>query len=241
MVRRAMATHKGTRRGPRVQHLARIAALAALGKDDPLEEAFRAARADSVPIRAVRETLLQTFLFAGFPRCVNALEVLERAHGRLPASPPETLPWGNMRRNFLRRRGLDLFRQVYGDDARGVLERIGRRHLEFRDWIIVDAYGKVLARPGLAVQERECVAIAILATLDLPSQQVAHIRGALRCGATPEEVEGAIAAVEGIAPREAIRFARRRLKAELEAAAAAPPATPSPGTAGSPRRGRIRR
>ena len=72
----------------------------------------------------------------------------------------------------------------------------------------------MLSRPGLTAAERECLAVALLAVLDLPRQQVAHVRGALRCGAAPAEVEGALDAVEGIAPWEAIGFARARLTAD---------------------------
>ena len=193
----------------RIRHLARIAALAALGRERALGPAFRAARRAGVPIRALRETLLQTFLFAGFPRTVNALEAMERAFGPVRAGPPERLPAGEAPR-----RGTALFRRVYGPDAPRVLGAIGRRHPEFRDWIVADAYGKVLGRPGLAPAERECLAVALLAALDLPRQQVAHVRGALRCGAKPAEVRAALDGVRGIAPASAVAFARGRLAAE---------------------------
>ena len=176
--------------------------------------AFRMARRSGVPLRALREALLQTFLFAGYPRTINALDALEEALGPLRSELPEMLPSGPARRNRLRRRGLALFQRVYGDDAGRVLARIGRQHLEFRDWIVVDAYGKVLGRPGLTDAERECISVGLLATLDLPRQLVPHVRGALRCGAVVEEVEAALEGVTGVASRKSITFARRRLKIE---------------------------
>ncbi len=201
----------------RIARLARIAACAALGREADLLRSFRSARRARVPLAALRETLLQVYLFAGFPRTVNALDVLERARGPLPAASPERLPPGAARRSFLRRRGRALFDRVYGGDAQTVLDRIGRQQKEFRSWILEDAYGKVLARPGLEPAERECLAVALLAVLDLPRQQAAHLRGALRCGAAPGAVEAALAAVEGIAPRRAVAFARARLAGEVEA------------------------
>ena len=210
IVARSMArAQPANRRARRIRRLARIAALAATGRDGPLVSAFRAARRAGVPLRAIREALLQTFLFAGFHRTVNALDALERALGPRPAGRPERVSAA-----AARRRGNTLFRRVYGVDAPRVLGDLGRRHPEFRDWILADAYGKVLGRPGLAAAERECLAVALLAALDLPRQQVAHVRGALRCGARPAEVEAAIAAVSRIAPRRAVAFARRRLAAE---------------------------
>jgi alkylhydroperoxidase/carboxymuconolactone decarboxylase family protein YurZ len=195
------------RRAARVRALARIAALAAVGRAAALVTAFRAAERDGVPLRALRETLLQVLLFAGFPRTVNALEALERALGPRDPDPPERTGGDAA----LRRRGGALFRRVYGPDADRVLGDIGGRHPELRDWILRDAYGRVLARPGLDAAERECIAVALLAALDLPRQQVAHLRGAGRCGARPAEIRAALDGVRGIAPAAAIRFARERL------------------------------
>ena len=189
-----------------MRRLARLAALAALGRAGELEGAFRACARAGIPRRAVRETLLQVFLFAGFPRTVNALDALERALG---PRPPDRAARGGAALH--RRRGLALFRRVYGPDAGRVLGEVGRRHPEFRDWIVADAYGKVLSRPGLSAAERECLAVALLAVLDLPRQQVAHVRGALRCGASPAEVRAALAAVRGLAPASALAFAEERL------------------------------
>ena len=195
------------RRAVRVRRLARIAALAAVGRAGDLVPAFRAAAREKVPLRAIRETLLQVTLFAGFPRTVNALEALERALGPRAADRPEPVRGDGV----LRRRGEALFRRVYGPDADRVLDDIGGRHPEFRDWILRDAYGRVLGRPGLDAAERECVAVALLATLDLPRQQIAHLRGAVRCGARPAEVRAALDGVRGVASAAAIAFARRRL------------------------------
>jgi alkylhydroperoxidase/carboxymuconolactone decarboxylase family protein YurZ len=201
----------------RMSLLAPVAALAATGREPALAEALRNARRGHMSVRALRETLLQVYLFAGFPRCVNALDLMDETLGPLPPVRPEVLPTGARRRPHLQERGLALFRRVYGSSTPVVLERIGRRHSEFKEWILEDAYGKVLGRGGLTPADRECLAVALLATLDLPRQQVAHVRGALRCGAKAEDVEATIAALEGIAPGHSIDFARRRLAAETEA------------------------
>jgi alkylhydroperoxidase/carboxymuconolactone decarboxylase family protein YurZ len=179
----------------RTAHCARVAACAALGRDRELAAALRAARRGGVPVRALRETLLQVHLFAGFPRTVNALAVLEGTLGPLPPGRRERLAPG-----AALRRGRALFGRVYGADAGRVLGDIGRRHPEFRDWILAEAYGKVLGRPGISAAARECIAVALLAVLDLPRQRVPHERGALRCGASPADVAAALAAVRPLTP-----------------------------------------
>jgi alkylhydroperoxidase/carboxymuconolactone decarboxylase family protein YurZ len=203
---------------PRIRRLARLAVLAATGRTADLEGEIRAAAKARVPLRAVRETFLQVCLFAGFPRTVNALDAFERALGRRPPDRPERLPAGERGRRLLERRGRALFGRVYGPDAGVVLEVLGRRHPEFRDCVLVDAYGKVMGRRGLSAAERECLAVALLAALDLPRQQVPHVRGALRCGARPAGVSAALDAVADLAPEEAVRFARERLAAEASRA-----------------------
>ncbi|MHC4821394.1 MAG: carboxymuconolactone decarboxylase family protein [Planctomycetota bacterium] len=209
----ATGPKRPTRR-ERISLLARIAALAALGRRKRLVALFRTADAAGVTIRAMRETILQTYLFAGFPRAVNALQAMDEGLGPRAPDAEEKAPRGEKRRRHFRERGERLFRRVYGPDTDRVLEAIGARHGEFRDWILEDAYGKVLGRRGLSAAERECLAVALLATLDLPHQQKPHVRGALRCGATAEEVGLALDAVEGLAPRRAVAFARDRLKRE---------------------------
>ena len=107
-----MATPKRAVRARRVKVLARIAGLAATGRDARLEKAFLEARKASIPVKALRETLLQVYLFAGFPRTVNALDAMDRALGTPRTEVPEPLPVGPARRNFLRRRGRLLFERV---------------------------------------------------------------------------------------------------------------------------------
>ena len=50
----------------RIRRLARIAALAAVGRTGALAREVALSR--GLPLRAVREALLQVYLFAGFPR-----------------------------------------------------------------------------------------------------------------------------------------------------------------------------
>ena len=62
--------------------------------------------------------------------------------------------------------------------------------------VVVDAYGKVLSRPGLDAQRRELCTLAAIAMLTTPRQLHAHLRGALLTGSTKEEVDQVLALVE---------------------------------------------
>ena len=57
--------------------LARLSVLAALGRDAKLRRELRRALSEGVPIRQIHEAFLQLYLFAGFPRMINAFFALE--------------------------------------------------------------------------------------------------------------------------------------------------------------------
>ena len=154
---------------------------AAEGRKDRLRGLYRAALADGVPAADLQEATLQVFLFAGFPRTIGAFEEL----GRLVDTPPpveETPPADP------EQRGRELFRRIYAGHADAVLAKLESLHPDFARMTLRGAYGRVLARPFLEARERELMAVSMLAGLALEAQLQAHVRGALRCGATADEV-----------------------------------------------------
>lgn len=84
------------------------------------------------------------------------------------------------------------------------MAKMTRYHPDLAEWILVDGYGKVLARPGLTLVERELIVVAVLAALRLPMQLESHERGALRVGASKREV-AAMKAVAGQRARASLR------------------------------------
>ncbi|MFT4708887.1 MAG: alkylhydroperoxidase/carboxymuconolactone decarboxylase family protein YurZ [Planctomycetota bacterium] len=146
------------------------------------------------PNRAWREAVLQTHLFAGFPRLVEALGVIEKAGGLGEVQPEECMPPCDESEDIAR--GFDFFGQIYGDGAGRIRDMLDGYHPEWGRWILGHAYGRVLARPGLSPDRRELCAVVCLAALDQERQLASHARGAVRCGATPAAVRAALQAVE---------------------------------------------
>lgn len=155
------------------------------------------------PDRAWREVLLQTHLFAGFPRLVQAFGVLEELGGVGRPDPEEVD--GPPREDP---RGSDLFETIYGSDSAGVRGMLRGFHPDFGDWILEHAYGRVLSRPGLDAHFRELLATCALASLGQERQLASHARGAVRCGASFEELLDALETIEGLIEPE--RLARAR-------------------------------
>ena len=84
-------------------------------------------------------------------------------------------------------------------------------HPDFADFVLGHAYGRVLARPGLAADRRELLAVAALAALGQDRQLASHARGAVRCGGTSEQVRAAVEAVADLLRPERHERARRVL------------------------------
>ena len=146
--------------------------------------------------RGWREAVLQTHLFAGFPRMVAALEVLEQAGGlgSLEADELESAPEAPAEAQRAQR-GAQLFERIYGPAADTVRDRLEVLHADFARWIAEHAYARVLSRPGLAADRRELLAVAALIVTQQDRQLASHARGAVRCGATPEELLALLALI----------------------------------------------
>lgn len=137
------------------------------------------------PDRGWRETVLQAHVFAGFPRVVEALGVLQAAGG---LGEPDEDEMGSAAPDAERARGRALFERIYEQKNEAILATLEGGHADFADWILGHAYGRVLARPGLSPRMRELLAVAALASGGQLRQLASHARGAVRCGATPDEV-----------------------------------------------------
>ena len=182
--------------------LCRLTAGIVLGRWDVVRAAR--AEADPAPDRAWREAVLQTHLFAGFPRLVEAYGVLGEVGGLGDPDPDET-PGEPDRPE----RGRELFDRIYGGVADAVRGTLQNAHGDFARWIEGHAYGRVLTRPGLDPDRREELAVACLAALGQDRQLMSHARGALRLGSSPERLRAALDAIEDFVDPDALARARR--------------------------------
>jgi 4-carboxymuconolactone decarboxylase len=164
-----------------VQLSAAIAAGDANGVRGYAEEAL-AAGAD---IEAVYETVLQSYLFVGFPRTIEAFfaagPVLKR---RGVGAAPDLEAW--------RRDGEALCHRVYGRNYEKLMETMQGLSPDLASWMILEGYGKTLSRPGLRVTDREYAVVAILTVTRMWRQLRSHAIGAIHVGGTREGVRGAI-------------------------------------------------
>jgi len=168
-----------------VTPLARVSVAAALGREKALRREIRAALDSGTSAARLDEALLQLVPFAGYARAINAFAAFQeiRPHAARPAR----------KRGDLRRRGEALCRRIYGPVYDRMISKMAGFHPELAEWILADGYGRVLSRPGLTIRERELIVVAVLSALRLPKQLESHVRGAMRVGATAQDVASMLA------------------------------------------------
>ena len=164
--------------------LAGYSAAIALADEPSLDAAVQLGRDHSVDHGKFNEIVLQSYLFLGFPRMLEAAEHLARCFGDVrmptntaPVTPDESQRWYD--------NGLALCKRVYGDAYEPLQQHVESIAPEVFRWMIVEGYGKVLSRPGLSVVDRELAVVASLLIEDRPRQLHSHLKGAANVGADP--------------------------------------------------------
>lgn len=185
--------------------LAQILALVVLGRWDALKKILRVSAEKKLPLESVREILLQAHLFAGFPRTIEAFETLSSviASGAFDTSRKN----GNSTVSAIS--GEALFEKIYASKSQDVLNRIAFHHPELKNWILEHAYGRVLSRPALSPKQRELASVAALVVSRQWKQLLSHLRGAIRCGASTEEITAVFRSIRPFCPAPTLAKARR--------------------------------
>lgn len=182
--------------------LVRVSAALASGDRDALEAALGEAAERASP-RELEEALLQSYLFLGYPATLEAFALWRRRPGAPPAGEAEEDGEG------WAERGERVCRAVYGSQYGALRRNVRRLHPDLERWMVAEGYGKVLGRPGLDLRRRELCILSILAVLGAERPLHSHLRGALRAGAPPAAVAGALEEALAFADGEAAARARR--------------------------------
>lgn len=156
----------------------------------------------------IEEVILQSYLFAGFPRALNAMRAWRAFTRKQPAQPSTH---GYVEMEELRAKGEKTCATVYGSSYEQLRENIRALHPELDEWMIVEGYGKVLSRPGLDLKTRELCIVSACAATGQKRQLHSHVRGALNSGASVAEVLAALDAISSLIDRDSERDAREML------------------------------
>ncbi len=184
---------------PKTVALVRVTLAIARGDEAATRDRMRAARATGVPALWVEELLLQSLLNVGYPLSLAAFAVWRELagpskHEGEPLRHGDHLRWTE--------RGQVLCADVYGRTYHKLLVNLRGLHPALEALVVVDAYGKLLGRPGLDAARRELCTLAAITMLEAPRQLHAHLRGALNLGWKREDVDAVLALAEADLPPE---------------------------------------
>jgi 4-carboxymuconolactone decarboxylase len=183
--------------------LVRLAAAIAGGDEAAVRAALAAA--SEVPPRWVDELVLQSYLFSGFPRALNAAREWRRlspvaAEGEDASDPARAAEW--------LARGEATCAAVYGDMYEKLRRNVFDLHPALDAIMVMDGYGKVLGRPGLDLPRRELCIVAACAATGQDRQLHSHLHGALNVGVSPAALAGALDALAAPLGLDRVRSAR---------------------------------
>lgn len=159
----------------------------------------RSPATSSLPTLFLQELFIHLSLVLGFPAMLEGLEFVRKVRPK-PARGKGSASGGGKR----------ILKRIYGAQTERLLLNIGRIHPEARSMILNDVYGKVFARSGLSLRERELINVTVLALQGLDRQLYSHLRGALRLGYSVGVLRKTLALVGRVSKRN-MRTARSLL------------------------------
>lgn len=163
-----------------------LSAVLAGGSDDEVRSAMQTTL-HGTPHPWIEELLLQTYLFAGFPRALNGMREWRRL-SRAPAPRPDAAaPVED-----LRRAGEATCARVYGPMYEKLRVNIRELHPLLDEWMVVEGYGKVLSRPELDLPRRELCIVAACAATGQDRQLQSHLHGARNVGVSEQVITQAL-------------------------------------------------
>ena len=195
--------------------LVRQSARITAGSEAEIRAGFAECVAAKVSQRWQEELVLQSYLFAGFPRALNAAREWRRSQqvDEASAQSPDRLSGASFIDGQMddyssvydwRERGEATCATVYGEFYEKLRGNIRTLSPSLDEWMIVEGYGKVLSRPGLDLGRRELCIVAACAAGEQDRQLHSHLHGALNAGVPADVIKAAIGCLDGIVAHEVL-------------------------------------
>ncbi len=128
---------------------------------------------------AIEEVVLQTLLFAGYPKTIEALKHVRKVF---------TGTDSKKRIKSHAKAGATTSKIIYGKHHSRLIELMDDLHPDLSRWMIEDGYGRVLSRSGLSLKDREAAVMASLMASGMVNQFRSHVRGALFAGVNVDDI-----------------------------------------------------
>ena len=110
-----------------------IAAVSAINRFDKLRDLLSEAKIRRVPFTKLYETMLQNYLFAGYPSALTSLKILKEYFPKIKL--PEA---ADMNLYHFRKMGEVRCRKVYGDKFEKLIRNIKMFSPELSEWLVLE-------------------------------------------------------------------------------------------------------
>lgn len=171
-----------------------VSSLIAQGALPQLKLHLNGALNSGCSITEVKEIILQMSVYAGFPRCINAMNTLREV-----LNERKSKGINDIEGSIIEQETNITERYSKGAEALSHLDSLQVQHLEdsYRDFspelirfTIEYAFGDIHSRKGLEKRYRQIATVAALSTLGNASSQLkTHINGALNVGISEDEIK----------------------------------------------------
>ncbi|MCT6825072.1 carboxymuconolactone decarboxylase family protein [Bartonella apis] len=180
------------------KRLVPVAAFAAEGNIDGLRNALTEALDGKVAINAIKEVLVQTYAYAGFPRSLNALsalmDVVNKRHkaGKKDEQGKDALPFHTDK--TMLEVGTGIQTKLVGQPVTGPLFEFAPAIDQF---LKSHLFGDIFVRDNLGYETREVATIAMLAALQgAQSQLKSHYQMGTNTGLEKQDLREIVAILE---------------------------------------------
>ncbi len=188
-----------------------ICAAAALRKEEHLKALLEKSKLYGIKEKPLYESLLQNYLFTGYPSAMISLKILKEYYPKL-----ENVLHESWDLNKYRERGTNNCKKIYGRKFVKLISNVKSFSPELSDWLLLEGYGKVMGRKGLSLKQRELNNVAVLTALKFEDQLYSHINGAFRTKAAQVKIERVINNLDILGDKELSKFGMKVLKTYLQ-------------------------
>jgi len=173
--------------------LAKLASYITLDKFSQINSVITNLKKENVNPEKIYETILQSYLFCGFPAAIESLTIFRK---NFPNFQKRKTVFNHVK---FRKSGITNCKLVYKNNFKKLIENMNYYSRDLRDWMIIEGYGKVLGRTGLNLLEREYINVSMLVTRFYKNQLHSHLRGCLYMGASKNELNSLFNQLEKVA------------------------------------------
>ena len=163
--------------------MCQVASCISAKKFIKLDELIIECKNNSISGQLVYETILQTYLFNGFPAAISGLQIFRKIYTNSKNIISEIYD-----DKIFRESGLDNITKVYSKKTSKLLNSILELSPDLKEWMIIEGYGKVKGRKWIPLKDRELLNVAMLSTNYYHDQLMAHIRGSIYTGNSEKDI-----------------------------------------------------